>query len=164
MAFFISARTLANVSCVLKLTLGVNVEQEGLYFLCMSKRKHGPAPGTQYKNITRTKLGASIAAIRRLRGISQEELAEKTGISGRMISYYERESENIPASKLVKIADALKVTTHRLLNEPPDTTNLEVSRALLKRIDMLKKLPTEKQQVIIDMIDQLSGTVVSTGK
>ena len=77
----------------------------------MTKKTHGPAPGTQYKNISRTKLGANIAAVRRLRGISQEVLAEKTGISARMISYYERESENIPASKLIKIAEALKVTT-----------------------------------------------------
>lgn len=123
----------------------------------MAKKKHGPAPGTQYKNIQRTKLGASIAAIRRVRGISQEELAQRTGISARMISYYERESENIPASKLIKIAEALKVTTDRLLNEPPDTTNLEASRALLKRIDVLKKLSSEKQQVVISMIDQLSG-------
>ena len=123
----------------------------------MTKKKHGPAPGTQYKNIQRTKLGTNIAAMRRLRGITQEELAAKSGISSRMISYYEQESENIPASKLVKIAEVLKVTTERLLNETRDTTDLEVSRALLKRIDILRKLPPEKQQVIIDMIDQLSG-------
>jgi transcriptional regulator with XRE-family HTH domain len=128
-----------------------------IYLFYMAKKKHGPIPGTQYKNIRRTKLGSNIAAARRLRGISQETLAEKTGISSRMISYYERESENIPANKLLKIAEALKVTTDQLLNETPDTTNLETSRALLKRIETLKQLPNVKQKVILDMIDQLSG-------
>ena len=123
----------------------------------MRKNKHGPAPGTQYKNIQRTKLGTNIATIRRLRGISQEELAKMSGVSARMISYYERESENIPASKLLKIAEVLKVTTDRLLNEQPDTSALETSRTLLKRVEILKTLSNEKQRVILDMIDQLSS-------
>ena len=128
-----------------------------IYLFPMAKNKHGPTPGTQYKNIQRTKLGSNIAAVRRLRGISQETLADKTGISSRMISYYERESENIPASKLLKIAEALKVTTDRLLNEQPDISSFGTSRALLKRIETLKKLPTGKQKVVIDLIDQFSG-------
>ena len=144
-------------SLKLKLTFDVNVLQVISYiFNIMSKKKRGPEPGTQYKNIKRTKLGTNIAAIRRLRGISQEKLASKTGISSRMISYYERESENIPASKLIKIAEVLKVSTDRLLNTQTDLSSLETSRALLKRVEALRKMSSEKQKVVLDMIDQLS--------
>ena len=89
--------------------------------------------------------------------MSQRELAARTGVSNRMISYYERESENIPAAKLQKIATVLKVSPDRLLGYREDADALGTSRALLKRIEVLKHLRPDQQKVVLDVIDQMSG-------
>jgi transcriptional regulator with XRE-family HTH domain len=88
--------------------------------------------------------------------MSQLELGEKTGLTLRTISYYERESDNIPAPVLKKIAEALIVTTNYLIGEsslkiPGDDSPF----ALRKAFDKLKKLPKKNQKAIIQMIDAL---------
>jgi transcriptional regulator with XRE-family HTH domain len=153
----VSKKTHKTFVMLLKVTYGVNVLQGSCYIPDMGKKKRGPKPGTQYKNIKRTKLGENIAAARRNRGMSQRELAARTGVSNRMISYYERESENIPAAKLQKIATVLKISPDHLLGYREDSDALGISRALLKRIEVLKRLRPDQQKVVLDVIDQMSG-------
>jgi transcriptional regulator with XRE-family HTH domain len=119
------------------------------------KRKTGPKPGTLYKNVTRTEIGIKLAALRREKGISQQTLAERTGLTKRVISYYEREAKTIPSNNLQKIAKAFNVEVDLLLNHEVQKSVLKQNRAFLKRLEKAKNLPPEKQKLISDLIDNL---------
>lgn len=88
--------------------------------------------------------------------MTQNALAEKTGISRRMVSYYERDSETIPANQLKKIAQSLRVRVDELINYQPEAGDLEANRAFLKRLETAKNLPAKDQKVISDIIDSLA--------
>jgi transcriptional regulator with XRE-family HTH domain len=123
----------------------------------MSRKKKGPAPGTLYKNVKRTSLGTSIAELRRERGLTQQVLANKTNLTKRMISYYERESETIPSNHMQKIAEALNVQVDELINHTSSPTILEINRGFLKRLELAKTLTLKDQKIISDMIDSLAS-------
>lgn len=121
------------------------------------KKKKGPKTGTIYKDIKRTDLGRKIYALRMEKGLSQQDLADRTGLTKRMISYYERESDTIPIKKLHIVAKALNISLDRLVDGKINKLNLETNKALLKRLEKVKKLPPKKQKVIIDLVDNLSN-------
>lgn len=62
-----------------------------------------------------TSFGQCLKDIRVKRGLSQKELAEMSGVSNFMISWYERGHGEPQIVSLVCLADALKVTTDSLL-------------------------------------------------
>lgn len=122
-----------------------------------TNNKRGPRKGTQLNDIPRSEIGARIFTARRLRGISQKELGEKVGVTLRAISYYERETENIPAETVKRIAEALGVSTAYLLGESSSKLPASEKPFALKRvIDKLEALPKKDQKTIIDMIDALT--------
>ena len=121
-----------------------------------TRKRKGPVPGTIYARIKRPPTGEKILALRRERGLSQTDLARKTGLSKRMVSFYERESANIPAPKLEFIAKALSVSIDELMGYHPNPLSLETNRSFLKKLDKAKRLPPEKQKIIADMITTLS--------
>ena len=126
------------------------------YFLHMPSKKRGPKPGTLYKNVKRTDLGVRIAALRRERGLTQERLAKRAGLSQRAISYYERESNAIPVDRLRRIADALHVSIDEFLKRVPPAAELKANRAFLRRLELAKTLPPRAQKILSDMIDTLA--------
>jgi transcriptional regulator with XRE-family HTH domain len=65
-----------------------------------------------------TPLGANIRRVRRLRGLSQLELAEKLGTTNAAVSQFEVGSTVPGVSTLLKLAGALGVTYGVLLGEP----------------------------------------------
>jgi len=124
----------------------------------LKKKRKGPAPGTVYSNIKRTEIGQRIVTLRLERGMSQSDLAKKTGLTKRMISFYEVSAVAIPIERLTKIAVALSVSLDELAKLQPLTQNdSPVSRALLKRLDMAKQLPEAKQKLLIGIIDEMCG-------
>lgn len=75
-------------------------------------------------------LGQKISALRKTKNLSQEELAEKLGVSRQAISKWER-NESLPdVYNLVNIADALEVSLDLLINEKEQT-----------QIDKFQKVP-----------------------
>lgn len=70
------------------------------------------------------KIGQRIRRIRKARGFSQDELAERAGISTTHMSHIETGNTKLSLLVFVNIAEALEVQTDILLYEPPqDTTN-----------------------------------------
>jgi transcriptional regulator with XRE-family HTH domain len=120
-----------------------------------AKKKRGPAPGTVYTKMKRTPIGTRIVSFRREKGFSQTDLAAKTGLTKRMISFYESRCEAIPINKLQRIAQALGIGLDELVNGNTNPTNLTTSRALLKRLETAKTLPEEKQKALIHVIDSM---------
>ena len=66
-----------------------------------------------------------IAEHRRARGMSQETLANRLGLSQTVLSLYETGKRDIPVSTLYAIALQLEVPITRLFPEESDTKNTE---------------------------------------
>jgi transcriptional regulator with XRE-family HTH domain len=120
------------------------------------KRTKGPKPGTLYKNVQRTPIGANIAAARRRRNMTQQQLADATGLDKTTVSYYERRAAAIPWATLQRIAEVLSVSADFLLNTKPATADLSATKGLLQQLDKAKTLPPAKQKLVADLIDNLA--------
>ena len=64
-------------------------------------------------------IGQRIRKIRKARGLSQEQLAEKVGISTTHMSHIETANTKLSLSVFVDIASALEVQTDSLLYDQP---------------------------------------------
>ena len=64
-----------------------------------------------------TEVGARVRVTRKIRGVSQEELANRVGLTFQQIQKYERGANRISASKLKAISEALGVSMSSLLGE-----------------------------------------------
>jgi len=100
--------------------------------------------------------GKKLAEIRKAKGITQKELAHKTGTSQRMIAYYEGPSNSIPIHLLPPIAKALKVSTDELLGiksakEQFTPKNLKLWRKLRN----VEQLSPQDQKVVLRNIEAL---------
>jgi transcriptional regulator with XRE-family HTH domain len=76
-------------------------------------RRRNPYP--DWINDRRAQLGHRIATLRRARGLSQDGLAEKTGLDRRSIQRYEAGERDPRFADLLLIADALEVTVAYLV-------------------------------------------------
>lgn len=84
-------------------------------------------------------------------GMSQSELARKSGVSQSSINRYVLGDTDIPASKLVKIAEALDVTVDELLDTNQPTPEEEYIRQIYRRLTPEKKLLAKQ---LIEALDE----------
>ena len=98
-------------------------------------------------------IGNRIAKIRRLRGLTQQELGLAIGVSNRMISHYERGWP--PAYVLPGIAKALRVSLDELagVDDRRTDSGTPTSRRRLRRVREIETLPRRDQQALIRTID-----------
>lgn len=95
-------------------------------------------------------LGNRIQQIREQRGLTQDDLASRTGISIKHISVLERGVKEPRLATFLKIAEALGVTPNELLiNEADD---MDYESAIAHRVS---QLPKEKQEKLLKIIDTL---------
>jgi transcriptional regulator with XRE-family HTH domain len=102
-------------------------------------------------------LGQRLARIRKERGFTQVELAQKADTIQAVISDYERGRVRPHAAMLGRLAQALGVTADELLGiatAPPPKAN-GVSRRILRRMQALEELPAHDQKSILKLIDAL---------
>ncbi len=91
-----------------------------------------------------------------MQGLSQVDLAKMTGLSKRMIAYYETEAVKPPIDKLEVLAHALNVSISELIGEkeiPQDL--LELDPRILKTALMLKELNRNDKEYIYGLIKSL---------
>ena len=90
--------------------------------------------------------------------MTQQELADKMGVTKRMVANYESDSEGPVVERLTAIAQALNVTVSYLLGESTlKTIEPEVPPSLRKHVEKLRKLPPKDQKAAIRMIDALAA-------
>ncbi|MBQ8459303.1 helix-turn-helix transcriptional regulator [bacterium] len=98
--------------------------------------------------------GSRVKYFRNLLDYSQEELAEKIGVSSNTISYIERGKNAISFAKLPTLCTALEIEPYKLfINTTPNTDNEKI-----EYINNLLKFANKKQLNIIgnlvkDIID-----------
>jgi len=128
------------------------------YILCMQKENRDAISQEDLATIRR-----NIALQRKKKGMTQEELAQKMGVTQRVISYYETQTATISLDAIAKIARALDIPKRKLLDtetEPDQAT--ELPKAIQKQVDKIRTLSPKAQKTVADMIDALAKVQVST--
>lgn len=67
-------------------------------------------------------IGAKIRHLRRMRGMTQEELAEYLLVNKATISMYEHDAIDIKSSVIIELADVLRTRPGYFLEEPNNTS------------------------------------------
>jgi len=109
-----------------------------------------------------TVFGARLIALRRARGLTQTQLAERIGGTQRAISYYEASGGNPDLPIVAKLATALGVSTDELLGadqESPAEAGMDTAqRRTWRRFRQLMALPEKDRRAVLRMLDSLSKT------
>lgn len=100
-------------------------------------------------------LGERVARLRKERGFSQTELAERIGIIQALVSDYENGKLRLTAEMAVRFARALEVSTDDLLQPKRKQRTLKPSRKVLRRLEQIESLPAHQQQHVLKTIDTL---------
>jgi transcriptional regulator with XRE-family HTH domain len=112
--------------------------------------------------------GARLIALRKGRGMTQIQLAQATGLSQRMVSYYEADAD-VPAGDLVvNFANALGTTTDELLGAKPasaqdGTIANPAERRTWRRFRQLMELPEKDRKAVMRMLDTMTKAHAAAG-
>lgn len=99
-------------------------------------------------------LGQRLARIRKSRGYTQQELAERVGSIQVLVSDYERDKLRLSAEMAIRFAHALEVTTDELLGmTEPKTNGHKPSRKILRRLEKIDTLRPQQQAILLKTID-----------
>jgi transcriptional regulator with XRE-family HTH domain len=98
-------------------------------------------------------IGERLARLRKERGFTQKEFAEKTGLIQALISDYERGKLRLNAEMILRFANALEVTTDELLRPGVPKPGRKPSRKVLRRLEQIETLPPSKQLTLLRTID-----------
>ena len=102
--------------------------------------------------------GQRLAAARARRGLSQQQLADRLGMSRDMIAYYECRAKNPTLEFLERAAEALRISVEELTGraaarptrKPPGPPS-----KLARQLDEVRKLPRAKQKFLSELLDSL---------
>lgn len=91
--------------------------------------------------------GRQLQALRELRNLTQAELGHRAGMAAASISHFETGQRSPSLESLVKLADALEISTDALLGRAPvesvaqvDPIFLRASRASSQTLDTVKRV------------------------
>lgn len=106
----------------------------------------GPETGTP---------GERLARLRKERGWTQVELAERVGITQTLLSDYERGRLRLNADMIVRFTHALEISTDELLQPKGSRHPLrhKPSLRVLRRMEKIEKLPPHQQNYLLKTID-----------
>jgi transcriptional regulator with XRE-family HTH domain len=125
--------------------------ETSLYTLAIMSRKKAPKSAHAEAELPRERL----ARLRKERGWTQVELAERVGITQRLLSDYEVGRLRLNADIVVRLADALEVATDELLrpNGRKAPLRSKPSLRLQRRMEKIEKLPPHQQNYLLKTID-----------
>ncbi len=105
-------------------------------------------------NLGKESNGQRLARLRKERGYTQIELADKTGIPQTLITDYERDRLRLHAEMVVRFAQALEISADELLGLNGAKKNGEkTSLRLLRRTKRIAELPSSQQKTLLKTID-----------
>ena len=105
-------------------------------------------------NIGKETVGQRIARIRKEKGYTQAQLAEKIGIIQALVSEYERDKLRPYYDVVIRFAMALEVSTDELLGLKPRNGNeSKPSLKIVRRMKKIESLPESQQKALFKTID-----------
>lgn len=108
--------------------------------------------------------GQRLAALRKQRGWTQSELAERLGTTVKMVTYYEREAHNPTHKTIDAIAKVFRVSSAELMGQSNLKNNGHKPgppSRLQQLTHRLSRLPRPKQKLVMEMLEgvlQKSGS------
>ena len=119
----------------------------------MPKRATITKPPLDYDGET---IGQRLARLRKQRGYTQVELAEKMGSRQVLISAYETDRIALSAEMAVRLAVAMEVSTDELLHPKiRKKSTAQPSLKVMRRMEQIEQLPENKQSFILTALDSL---------
>jgi len=99
--------------------------------------------------------GARLARLRRDKGITQIELAERLGVTQSVVSDYERDVLRLNSELIVQLIEILGVSADELLGvaKTPAGNAPMKNRRLYRQLQNIEKLPKRDQQALLRTID-----------
>lgn len=94
-------------------------------------------------------VGQKIRAIRKSKGLSQEKLAELSGIHFTHVSDIENGKVNLSASSLFSIATALDVPYSEIVNMPSGKADNKIEANLAVLLSQFRGLSVKKQGIFL---------------
>ena len=98
--------------------------------------------------------GKRLAAGRKLRGLTQEQLAEAAGVSQKMINYFERRAVNVKSDMVRKLADALAIGVDELLGTSAPKARAGRKSKLFQQFEQASRLPERDQELMRQLISR----------
>jgi transcriptional regulator with XRE-family HTH domain len=99
-------------------------------------------------------VGQRLARLRKERGYTQVELAERMGVIQVLISDYERDKLRLHAEMVTRFAQALEVSADVILGLDQKKSNgQKPSLRILRRLNRIEDLPPTQQKTLLQTID-----------
>jgi transcriptional regulator with XRE-family HTH domain len=112
-------------------------------------------PKPSYKTaVDSATIGRHLREIRKRRGLTQVELAEKLGMQQTLYSSYERGRLRVPGGLIASFAQALNVSADEILGlRTPKPERTFRDPRLVRRLQALEKLSRANRQAILKTLD-----------
>jgi len=112
------------------------------------RRRLYPAP------VSEVAIGSRLRELRKARGLTQVELAQKLGMVQPVLSRYEQGEIRMHGALVTAFARALDTTTDDLLGLKPRVDAAPTKdRRFLRRLQRIEKLPKADKQALLKTID-----------
>ena len=99
-------------------------------------------------------LGKKLAALRKERGLTQQQLADALGASQSVVAYYERRAANPSLELLQKLADFYGVPVASLVDDStPKKKPARIASPIDERLERVRRLPRREQTRILELLD-----------
>jgi transcriptional regulator with XRE-family HTH domain len=100
-------------------------------------------------------IGPRLAQLRKLRGYSQQALAETMGISQKQITDYETGRVHMNDEMIIRFSLSLRVSADTLLGlKEIDTAEAPTNTRFTKRLRELELLPEAKKKAVVRILDE----------
>jgi transcriptional regulator with XRE-family HTH domain len=105
------------------------------------------------QDVITKRIGQNITAARKRQGLTQEELAQKIGITQQLLSHYEVGRLKLSSDMLVQFILALKVSADELLGLRVPKQESHPKLKLMKRLYEIDELSPSQQKALLKNID-----------
>jgi transcriptional regulator with XRE-family HTH domain len=99
--------------------------------------------------------GHRLAKLRKSKGLTQTQIGEKIGVSKRIVSYYEGQTQYPPAHLIVPLAKALQVSIDELFGLKSSDFVDPQNAALWRKLKKAEELSSKDKKSLLDFIDAL---------
>jgi len=111
-----------------------------------------PALTEEEKEFFRS-FGARLAELRKERGLTQVQLAERLEITQQQLASYEVGRRRVPVSLLAPLAESLAASVEELLGAAPKAKKRGPAPKLERHLERISQLPRARQRFVLEMLD-----------